>query len=50
MKKDNTPEYYETVIWESVGHFNSVSKNVILATEDICHSNETIIQGGFIQS
>tara|TARA_B100000575_G_C22696725_1_gene421743 strand:+ start:28 stop:480 length:453 start_codon:yes stop_codon:yes gene_type:complete len=49
MKKDNTPEYMKQLSGKVLEiDFKSQSlKMSFLATEDICHSNGTIIQGGF---
>ena len=49
MKKDNTPEYMQQLSGKVLEiNFKSQSlKMSFLATEDICHSNGTIIQGGF---
>ena len=49
MKKDHTPEYMKQLSGKILEiNFKSQSlKMSFLATEDICHSNGTIIQGGF---
>ena len=49
MKKDNTPEYMKQLSGKVLEiNFKSQSlKMSFQATEDICHSNGTIIQGGF---
>ena len=49
MKKDHTPEYMKQLSGKILEiNFKSKSlKMSFLATEDICHSNGTIIQGGF---
>ena len=49
MEKDNTPEYMKQLSGKVLEiNFKSQSlKMSFLATEDICHSNGTIIQGGF---
>ena len=49
MKKDHTPEYMKQLSGKILEiNFKTQSlKMSFLATEDICHSNGTIIQGGF---
>ena len=49
MKKDHTPVYMKQLSGKVLEiNFKSQSlKMSFLATEDICHSNGTIIQGGF---
>ena len=49
MKKDHTPVYMKQLSGKVLEiNFKSQSlKMSLLATEDICHSNGTIIQGGF---
>ena len=49
MKKDDTPEYMKQLSGKVLEiNFKSQSlKMSFFATEDICHSNGTIIQGGF---
>ena len=49
MKKDNTPEYMKQLSGK-VLQINLKTQSLKMsfqATEDICHSNGTIIQGGF---
>ena len=49
MKKDHTPEYMKQLSGKILEiNFKTQSlKMSFQATEDICHSNGTIIQGGF---
>mgnify|MGYP001160792317 FL=1 len=49
MKKDHTPEYMKQLSGKVLEiNFKTQSLRMsFLATKDICHSNGTIIQGGF---
>ena len=49
MKKDQTPEYMRQLSGKilEINYNNQSLKMSFKATEDICHSNGTIIQGGF---
>ena len=49
MKKDQTPEYMKQLSGKilEINYKNQSLKMSFQATEDICHSNGTIIQGGF---
>ena len=49
MSKDQTPEYMKQLAAKilEINYLNETLKMSFEATEDICHSNGTIIQGGF---
>ena len=49
MPKDHTPEYMKLLAAKilEINHKNETLKMSFEATEDICHTNGTIIQGGF---
>tara|TARA_B100001094_G_C17681659_1_gene553712 strand:- start:114 stop:566 length:453 start_codon:yes stop_codon:yes gene_type:complete len=49
MSKDQTPEYMKQLAAKilEINYLTETLKMSFEATEDICHSNGTIIQGGF---
>ena len=49
MSKDHTPEYMKQLAAKilEINYKNKTLKMSFKATEDICHTNGTIIQGGF---
>ena len=49
MPKDHTPEYMKQLAAKilEINYKNESLKMSFTATEDICHTNGTIIQGGF---